>query len=155
MGLNKIPSFQEVKDWAKSTLVTSVNGNTGDVSVEGTPSGVISMWSGAISDIPSGWTLCDGTDGTPNLQDRFIVGAGSQYGVSDTGGEDEHTLTVDEMPSHSHTYAGKTSGGGAGDAPEYLRDDLQAQTEKTSTTGGDQPHENRPPYHALAYIMKV
>lgn len=64
--------------------------------------GIIVMWSGSQSNIPSGWVLCDGNNGTPDLRNRFIVGAGSTYGVNSTGGEATHTLSVAEMPSHGH-----------------------------------------------------
>ena len=65
--------------------------------------GIIVMWSGSQSNIPSGWVLCDGNNGTPDLRNRFIVGAGSTYDVNSTGGEATHTLSVAEMPSHKHT----------------------------------------------------
>jgi len=67
------------------------------------PAGVIMMWSGSIASIPAGWLLCDGTGGTPDLRDRFIVGAGSTYAVGDTGGANSVTLTEAQMPSHIHT----------------------------------------------------
>ena len=70
------------------------------------PSGIICMWSGESTAIPSGWHLCDGSSGTPDLRDRFIVGAGSTYKVKDTGGEASHKLTTNEMPSHNHTFTG-------------------------------------------------
>ena len=70
------------------------------------PSGIICMWSGESTAIPSGWHLCDGEEGTPDLRDRFIVGAGSTYEVGNTGGEATHTLTVNEMPSHNHGFTG-------------------------------------------------
>lgn len=71
------------------------------------PSGVIVMWSGSYASIPSGWALCDGTNGTPNLLDKFILGvSGTNYTASQinvTGGNNSHTLSVSELPSHNHT----------------------------------------------------
>lgn len=69
------------------------------------PSGVILMWSGSIATIPSGWLLCNGTNGTPDLRDRFIVGAGSTYAVGATGGAATFTLSVDQLPSHTHSVS--------------------------------------------------
>jgi microcystin-dependent protein len=66
------------------------------------PAGLISMWSGSIGSIPSGWYLCDGSNGTPNLTDRFIIGAGSTYAVNGTGGVSSVTLTTSNMPAHTH-----------------------------------------------------
>ena len=66
-------------------------------------SGMIMMWSGSIGSIPVGWYLCDGTNGTPNLTDRFVVGAGASYSVGGTGGANSVTLTTNNMPSHTHT----------------------------------------------------
>lgn len=66
------------------------------------PSGIITMWSGPSSNIPSGWLLCNGSNGTPDLRDRFIVGAGNSYSVGNTGGSASVTLTTNQMPSHSH-----------------------------------------------------
>lgn len=68
----------------------------------GVPIGCILLWSGSTSNIPSGWHLCDGQAGTPDLRDRFVVGAGNTYSVGKTGGEAAHTLTTAELPSHSH-----------------------------------------------------
>jgi microcystin-dependent protein len=118
------------------------------------PAGVIVMWSGATTDIPPGWALCDGTDGTPNLTDRFIVGAGDTYFVNQTGGEARHTLTIAEMPSHSHPGLATEKRVGDADAHDY--DMFKCQPAGASgAAGGDQPHENRPPYYALAYIMRT
>lgn len=118
------------------------------------PVGGIIMWSGSIDSIPAGWALCDGRNGTPDLRDRFIVGAGREYSVGDTGGAKEVTLTVDQIPPHSHTYRGNTSTqpgrGPVSGAGHPLFGNMD-----TSQTGGGQPHENRPPYYALAYIMRV
>lgn len=78
----------------------------------GTPTGIIAIWSGSAASIPTGWLLCDGTNGTLNLRDKFIVGAGSTYAVGDTGGVDTVTLSVAQMPSHTHTVAGTTAADG-------------------------------------------
>jgi len=69
------------------------------------PAGIISMWSGSIASIPTGWLICDGTSGTPDLRNRFIVGAGSTYAVAATGGSADATLV-----SHNHTFSGNTGG---------------------------------------------
>lgn len=60
------------------------------------------IWSGNSSNVPDGWVLCDGNNGIPDLSDKFVLGAGNQYNVGDTGGEESHTLTIEEMPSHNH-----------------------------------------------------
>jgi hypothetical protein len=74
----------------------------------GFPSGGIIMWSGSIASIPSGWLLCNGSNGTPDLRDRFVIGAGSAYAVAVTGGSKDaivvshtHTATVTD-PGHAH-----------------------------------------------------
>ena len=117
------------------------------------PSGGIILWSGAVAAIPAGWYLCNGANGTPDLRDRFVVGAGNSYSVADTGGEATHTLTVDEMPSHRH---GADSDGGTDNstAGYFRREGGNIGQIYTAYTGGGAAHENRPPYYALAYIMK-
>lgn len=73
------------------------------------PAGIITLWSGAISAIPSGWTLCNGSNSTPDLRDRFVVGAGTTYAVGDTGGSASVTLDATMIPGHTHTFSA-TSG---------------------------------------------
>ena len=80
---------------------------------ESIPSGIITMWSGASNAIPSGWWLCDGNNGTPDLRNRFIVGAGSSYGVGNTGGSDTVTLSSNQMPSHNHGFSLTASSAGS------------------------------------------
>ena len=79
------------------------------------PTGGIIMWSGTIATIPTGWALCDGTNGTPNLTGKFIVHADSDssgtYAVGATGGANDVTLATSELPAHSHT--GTAASGGA------------------------------------------
>lgn len=74
------------------------------------PSGGIILWSGAKTAIPTGWYLCDGTNGTPNLQNKFVIGAGNSYAVGATGGATSVTLTESQLPSHSHSASSSFSG---------------------------------------------
>lgn len=67
------------------------------------PSGMIMIWSGSETDIPAGWALCNGQNNTPDLTDKFVLGAGNNYNVGNIGGASEHMLTIEEMPSHSHS----------------------------------------------------
>ncbi len=115
------------------------------------PSGFIGMWSGAANAIPSGWALCNGTNGTPDLRNRFVVGAGSSYSVGAKGGSDTVTLTAAQMPSHVHEVetSSDTSYQGIGVLAVHGGSSMS-----TSAAGGSQPHENRPPYYALCFIMK-
>lgn len=131
------------------------------------PAKTIAMFSGdPTTDIPDGWLLCDGSSSTPDLSGRFIVGydAGdAEYdgvdpiGSPQTGGEKEHTLTVDEMPAHTHeleverfhaTGTNKVAGNNHGGTSANVTTQIQS-------TGGGDPHENRPPYYVLAYIIKM
>ncbi|MBR6021912.1 MAG: hypothetical protein IK066_05775 [Kiritimatiellae bacterium] len=128
------------------------------------PVGVIVIWSGAANRIPDGWKLCDGSNGTPDLRGRFVVGYnpndGDYNSPGKTGGEKTHTLTTDEMASHSHNIALSIWGyvGSRKDlwevmAPEWYYSNKQ--TISSQSVGGNQTHENRPPYYALCYIMRV
>ncbi len=82
-----------------------------DLQRAATPVGGIMLWSGALAEIPDGWCLCDGTEGTPDLRDRFVVGAGHAYRVAHKGGVQEVTLTPDQMPAHSHSSTVSPAGG--------------------------------------------
>lgn len=73
------------------------------------PSGSVMIWSGSAATIPVGWLLCNGTNGTPNLLDRFVTGAGSTYAVGGTGGVTTVTLTQAQTPAHVHSFSGVTS----------------------------------------------
>lgn len=79
---------------------------TGDGSaltgIQGIPSGAIMMWNGTNSNIPSGFVLCDGNNGTPDLTDRFILGRGSSSNSGSAGGANTVTLAEGNLPSHTH-----------------------------------------------------
>jgi len=134
------------------------------------PTGVITLWYGSIGSVPTGWYLCDGSNGTPDLRNRFVVGAGSTYSVAATGGSTDaivvshtHTATVTDS-GHSHTVTSATSssaatGGGSGafaSPPGTVSTSNQTTgiTVANSTVGTSGTNANLPPYYALAYIMK-
>lgn len=79
----------------------------------GLVAGIICMWSGSTASVPSGWALCDGTNGTPDLRDRFIVGAGNSYAPGAVGGANSVTLTQAQMPVHQHTVSLATDSQGS------------------------------------------
>ena len=178
--------------------------------------GIILLWSGSISNIPTGWQLCNGTNGTPDLRDRFVIGAGSSYSVGATGGSTTVSLATPQLPPHTHTvtissvspagshrhgtsFASSTGSwshthslspstiatyadgspnnyyttpatGQFGDTRATQPAGSHNHTGSTSSSGGHvhgvstvsvgpigagDPHENRPPYYALAFIMEV
>ena len=108
--------------------------------------GMIILWSGAIADIPGGFALCDGNNGTPDLRNRFIVGAGDMYAVDGTGGSANHTH-IFETAGHTHEIALGT-GIEAGTS-------FNTATETEMDDGTTNLSDSRPPYYALAYIMKL
>lgn len=120
----------------------------------GMPSGAIVMWSGSVNAIPSGWLLCNGSNGTPDLRNRFIVGAGSSYDVGATGGSETVTLMVEQMPSHDHKLPMVDYNTGSGMAFPLKQGGPTVSFNNIEPAGGSQPHENRPPYYALCFIMK-
>ena len=157
---------------ARDLPSTSISVNTvrstvpvpGSMANSSLPLGAIVIWSGTVASIPSGWQLCDGTNGTPDLRDRFVVGARQDVGgiaetnvsgvLTKTGGEAQHTLTIAEMPAHTHSYrwwnAWYFSGSSELAAKGSYNDNAQ-----TSTVGGGKPHNILPPYYALCFIMRI
>ena len=143
------------------------------------PIGGIIMWSGTIANIPTGWALCDGiTSGTPDLRNKFIVGAhsgagtgtvetagpgfdtgngtlNSNYTPGNTGGETAHQLSIPELASHSHGLTNIIGDGGGitVGSSGHLMNNNGGKT--TDATGDGKFHENRPPYYALAFIMRT
>lgn len=129
------------------------------------PTGGIIIWSGSTGSIPSGWYLCDGTNGTPDLRDRFIIGAGSTYAVAATGGTADavvvsHTHTITD-PGHTHSIGGTFQSYGSPNISGVLTAISTSNTGSnttgitgTNSTGVSGTGANIPPYYALAYIMK-
>ena len=175
----KVSQLTNDKNYATISQIPDVSNfaTKEELGTSSIPAGLICMWSG--STIPTGWALCNGSNGTPDLRDRFIVGSGSSYSLGAKGGSNTVTLTTAQMPSHTHTgstgsasvnYTGK-----AGQTSSYmnnetgypLMDDVGNQGSGTislgshshtltiNSTGSGSSHENRPPYYALAFIMKI
>ena len=127
-------------------------------SVPGVPVGGIIMWSGATNNLPTGWALCDGSvvNGlqTPDLRDKFVVGAGNTYAVDATGGSADATLV-----SHTHNllYNHGSFGGSSGAVTPRSGNTpvTPGISGRVSTEGSSATNANLPPYYALAYIMKT
>ena len=135
-------SGEDIKDNAAdiSTNASAIATNT--------PAGVIVLWSGAISAIPSGWVICDGNNGTPDLTDRFVIHADADSGgtrdVGDTGGAHTHTHGAGSYNLVNGTYGyTRVFTGAAGNAAAMT-------VEGTSAAGSTLPK-----HYALAYIMKT
>ena len=127
--------------------------------IESFVTGMIILWSGAANAIPTGFVLCDGNNNTPNLSGRFVVGydaSNGDYDVNDTGGSESVTLSVDQIPAHTHTYIDQYVAINNGYRPwPASNNDCGQRNINSGSTGGGQSHENRPPYYALCYIMKT
>ena len=139
--------------------------------------GMIMLWSGSTSSVPNGWRLCDGTGGTPDLRNRFVVGAGDTYAVDTTGGSanavvvsHSHTGSTNTTGNHNHggvpkggnawfqKYStggnwGNEKDGGSGGATSASGNHAHSFT--TASSGSSGTDKNLPPYYALCYIMKV
>lgn len=137
----------------------------------------ILIWPSSLVSIPTGWLICDGTNGTPDLRNRFIVGAGNNFSVGDTGGSKNLTI----IPQHTHTAVTNTAGGhthlwrgtgGIGTTATGINRQTSNNyvvNNRVSSTAGNHTHtitltstgeadgtdRNLPPYLALVYIMKT
>ncbi len=168
---------------ASGQVLLSAGGSTTPTWGSAIPSGGIIIWSGSSATIPSGWLLCDGTNSTPDLRNRFVVGATSTYAVGATGGSANaivvshtHTATVATTSltgSINNQYTagdthGTTSGvfsqtniqvdgdGGESRAGRNISfDGSHNHTATISTEGSSGTNANLPPYYALCYIMKA
>lgn len=143
------------------------------------PRGLIAMWNGVS--VPEGWALCNGQIvedlQTPDLSGKFIVGWSSgneDYNlIGNTGGQEKVTLSTQEIPSHVHNFADAYfieahSDLVGANGTQWIGNNLSGSNKTdrdnsyvclwdhdTRAAGGGQPHENRPPYYVLAYIIKL
>ena len=151
------------------TSATNVNVN---ISAGGNvPVGAIILWSGSIASIPTNWHLCDGTNGTPNLMDQFVVGAGYSYVVNATGGASVHTHSTPALTVPALTFSGTTNIAGGANETQYAAvngccgnecstpNHSHAYTGTTATgtiaASNTGLASSLPPYFALAYIMRI
>ena len=138
--------------------------------------GMIILWYGNTGNIPGGWVLCDGNNSTPDLRDRFVIGAGNNFTAGNTGGNNLLTLTEANLPSHRHFVVSNSFGGqnrtgsnvsannqvakgtGAGNIFETYNlasTGSDASAGRSSSIGSGTAIDNKPLYHALCYIMKT
>jgi hypothetical protein len=174
VGAGDAYANRKIKFWAAggATLDGSLT-VSGNVTGKGAlPVGAILMWSGDPAKLPAGWALCDGRPGTPNLQGRFVVGyhpAQPDYNrIHNIGGEERHKLELNEIPdhthplgqrieyiaNHTHRWAGSETTGVVQGMDALFAGKQSPSTGKmvfANSVGA--PHENRPPYYVLAYIM--
>ena len=144
--------------------------------VESFVTGMIILWYGDTSNVPTGFVLCDGNNSTPDLRDRFVIGAGNNFSAGSTGGNNSLTLTEANLPSHRHFVVSNDLGGqnrtnsnvsannqvrkGTGASNLFEGYNLastgsDAASGRSSAVGSGTPIDNKPAYHALCYIMKT
>lgn len=121
------------------------------------PIGGIIMWSGTIATIPTKWALCNGSNGTPDLRNTFIIGAsedsGGQTITSITGSNTKTGGSKDAvLVSHSHGLPRSTGTPGSGLLGASSTNNFNSQS---STEGESGTNKNLPPYYALAFIMRT
>jgi hypothetical protein len=137
--------------------------------------GGIVIWAGSTLDIPSGWQLCNGTNGTLDLRNRFIVGAGDSFSVGDVGGSantilplHSHGGSTNTVANHTHISAGggsigggslgiQSSGGSSSGSSGTSSSGAHNHTMVVSTAGVGENGigKNLPPYYALCYIQQL
>ena len=144
-----------------TVTATAFSGDgSGLTGLAGVPSGIIAMWSGSSGSIPSGWNICDGTNGTPNLTDKFIKASGTAGSTGGSTTSGATTLSTSQMPSHKHNLNGNNANIAATNSSWAT---LQSSTNTVSSPnpvqntggGGSHTHSVEPPYYTLIFIMKA
>ena len=95
-----------ISDGGVMTATSFAGSGASLTGIEGVPTGVIAMWHGASSAIPSGWVICDGNNSTPNLTDKFIKSTGTANATGGGTTSGATTLATSQIPSHTHPYEG-------------------------------------------------
>jgi hypothetical protein len=163
---------------SNNMVLTDEQGNLSSIQF---PKGMIIAWnppSGvSTTDAPSGWAICDGTNSTPDLRGKFLVGSNPNSNKSDSytvrevgvsGGEESHTLTISEIPAHKHNIAEATNNILLGDDGRNPSGALLSwgasggahgvskwTNPSVDSVGSGTPHNNMPPFYSVIYIMKL
>ena len=143
------------------------------------PPGIVIGWSGLLVNIPAGWTLCDGTAGTLDMRELFILATDDDEEAGALVGQDEYTLDVDHIPAHTHSVAGQSGGAHTHvyRNPKQISVNIfasgSAYANQTNIETGSQSNEdhaftldnageaaptavdNRPAFYEAAFIMKT
>jgi hypothetical protein len=142
---------------SNNMVLTDDKGNLSSIQF---PKGMIMLWNGSSSSVPEGWGLCDGSNGTPDLRGKFVLGVNPQHDnqtyrtVGGNGGNESITLSLNQMPPHDHGYT-RVWWGGNWNAPSGGNWGNNGQDLRTSKEGGGAPINIMPPFYTLAYIMKL
>lgn len=162
-AFNLLPTNQQLNmEKATTEYVDTELAKIGGTTI---PAGVVVMWSGSPTAIPDGWALCDGTQNTPDLRGRFVVGYNrddADYnGIGKATGSKTVTLTTANLPAHSHKVMKRGDDHNLDHSGTYgvLETNLVAEANGIDiglgSTGDGQAFDIRPPYYVLAYIMKL
>lgn len=160
---NPLPTNQQLN--LKKATVEYVDDEIAKIGGTTIPAGVVVMWSGSPTAIPSGWALCDGTQNTPDLRGRFVVGYNrddADYnGIGKSGGNKTATLTTANLPAHTHKAMKRGDDHNLDHSGTFgvLETNYVAEPKGIDiglgNTGDGQAFDIRPPYYVLAYIMKL